>query len=78
MTDLNAQARDLLALRKARGLTQLDLAKTMGVVGSAVCFWEQGTQYPSLDKLPALAQALGVDYNELVPALILSRGRAGR
>lgn len=52
-------------LREARGMTLQDLADKMGVNRATVFRWEQGTRLPTLDKLPALAYALGVSLSAL-------------
>lgn len=55
------------AARKARGLTQPDLGKIVGVSKSAVNQWENGVvQNLKLGNLFAVAQALGKDVQELV------------
>lgn len=57
-----------LNIRQARinaALSQRDLAKMLGVSSVAVLKWENGKSFPSADKLPALANALGVPIDEL-------------
>ena len=46
-------------------MTQRDLAKKMGVSSVAVAKWENGKAFPSADKLPDLAKALGVPIDAL-------------
>lgn len=53
------------ALREAAGLSQSELARQMGVAQPSVLLWEQGRNYPTADKLPRLAQVLGVEISEL-------------
>lgn len=55
------------ALRRARGLTQAQLATEMGVTQAAVSEWEQvdGSR-PSIDRLRKLAAALGVTVDDLL------------
>ena len=43
---------------------------------AAVYAWEDGRAWPTIDKLPRLAEALGVDVSSLVDSLILTRRRA--
>ena len=43
------------ALRKARGMTQLDLADRMGVTDKAVSKWERDLSFPDTASLPKLA-----------------------
>ena len=68
------ETRTLKDLRQASGVTQRAMADSMGVSIPAVCRWEDGTAWPSIDKLPALADTLRVDLAELVPALIRTKG----
>src|SRR5436309_2230554 len=56
----------LKELRKAAGLTQGDLAKTVGVTQPAVSAWERGTPVPE-PLLVQVAAALGVDLSLLRP-----------
>lgn len=57
-----------LNIRRARinaALSQRDLARLLGVSSVAVVKWESGKTFPSANKLPALANALGVSIDEL-------------
>ena len=54
------------ALRKARGMTQLDLADRMGVTDKAVSKWERDLSFPDTASLPKLAETLGVTVDELM------------
>ncbi len=51
--------------RIARGMTQDALATKLGVVPSAVCFWESGAKSPAPNKYKKLARLLGVSPMEL-------------
>lgn len=55
----------ILKLRKKRNLTQSQLAEKLGTTQGAVSQWEKGTAFPSADKLPDLAKALGCSIEEL-------------
>ena len=46
--------------RRARGLTQRDLANAVGVSVSAVSYWESNTHPPSQKHLDAIVRALGL------------------
>ncbi|WP_312637174.1 helix-turn-helix transcriptional regulator [Oscillibacter sp.] len=46
-------------IREQKGISQAALADMVQVNQTAVSQWERGTAYPSCDKLPALADALG-------------------
>ena len=56
----------LAELRKAKGLTQKDLAETLHVSRQAISRWEVGTAAPSLDNLTYLSQLYGVPLDDLV------------
>lgn len=49
----------IAALRRERGLTQSELAETLGVSAQAVSKWETDTAYPDITLLPTLADELG-------------------
>lgn len=49
---------ELKAIRVAKGMTQSDLANTMGVTQPVITMWESGTTVPNGAKLPDLADAL--------------------
>ena len=53
-------------LRKAKGMTQLELAEQMGVTDKAVSKWERDLSCPDVNSLPKLAQILGVSVDELM------------
>ena len=61
-------ARNVAALRHARGLTQHDLAAAAGVPRSTVTSLESGTGNPSLQSLLKVAQALAAPLDELLAA----------
>lgn len=51
--------------REAAGLTVTQLADRLSVTPSAVCQWESGLTVPSVNKLPAIASALGCTIDAL-------------
>ena len=53
-------------LRKEKGLTQEELANTMGVSPQAVSKWENDQTCPDISALPKLAKLLGVSVDELL------------
>jgi transcriptional regulator with XRE-family HTH domain len=66
--DRNHRARigaQLLAMRDERELTQVDLAKMVGVTVAAVSQWECGDRTLPQERYPALAKALGMSKLEL-------------
>ena len=52
-------------LRRAKNLTQEELAKEINVTQGAISQWEKGLAQPTSDKLPELAKALGCSIDEL-------------
>ena len=56
----------LKQLRKERGLTQAQLAETLGVSNRSVSRWETGSNLPDLDLLVELAELYDVDLKELL------------
>ena len=52
-------------LREAAGLSQVQLADSMGVAQSAVSSWETEVFLPRTRQLPLLAQVLECEYNDL-------------
>lgn len=52
--------------RKARNMTQKELAQRLNVTDKAVSKWERGIGYPEITTIPLLAQLLGVTANELM------------
>ncbi|MBK6520160.1 MAG: helix-turn-helix domain-containing protein [Polyangiaceae bacterium] len=53
-----AQGARLLALRRAAGLTQVELAKALGVSNANIAFWEWSAKPPRSDVLPCLGSRL--------------------
>jgi len=56
----------LLALRKAVGLTQIELAKFLDVPQANIAFWEWSDKPPRSDLLPQMAKAFGVKLEDLL------------
>ena len=54
------------ALREAHGLTQRELADSVGVTDKAVSKWESGRGLPDISLVESLAAALGVSVAELL------------
>ena len=55
----------LKQLRKAKGLTQAQMASQLGVSMPAICAWETGKARPRDARMKALATALGIPMSEL-------------
>ena len=64
----------LKQLRKAKGMTQGQMAAQLGVSMPAICAWETGKARPRDARMKALANALGIPMSELfgpdVPELL--------
>lgn len=56
----------IIELRRAKGLTQEQLAGKVGVSAPAVSKWETGSSYPDIQLLPPLARALGCSMDRLM------------
>ena len=56
----------ITALRKARGMTQEQLAAALGVSGPAVSKWETGSSCPDIMLLCPLARVLGTNVDTLL------------
>lgn len=54
------------SLRKEKGMTQLELARQMGVTDKAVSKWERNLSFPDVASLPKLAEVLGTSVDELL------------
>ena len=53
-------------LRKAKGLTQKELAEKVHVSDKAVSRWETGKNYPDIETLVRLAEVFDVQVGELL------------
>ncbi|MBP3370431.1 MAG: helix-turn-helix transcriptional regulator, partial [Clostridia bacterium] len=52
--------------RKKNDLTQEALADRLGVTYQSISRWENGTTYPDLELIPAIAEVLAVTVDELL------------
>jgi len=53
-------------LRKAKGLTQEELAQALYVSRTAVSKWESGRGYPNIESMKAIAKFFGVTVDDLL------------
>ena len=53
-------------LRKAQGMTQLELADKMGVTDKAVSKWERDLSCPDVNSIPKLAEIFGMSVDDLM------------
>jgi len=56
---------NIRALRIQRGLKQYQLAKLIGVRQGRISDYESGKKSPSVERLPVIAAALGVEIGDL-------------
>ena len=56
----------LQELRKARSMTQEELAEALFVSRTAISKWEQGRGYPSLDSLKEISRFFSVSIDDLI------------
>lgn len=67
---------NLQTLRKAKGLSQEELAAQLNVVRQTISKWEKGRSVPSADQLVQLAEILGVSTETLLNASVQPDGAA--
>jgi len=60
-------------LRRARNLTQEEIAAHLGISFQSISKWERGDGYPDITMLPALAHYFGVSVDELLGMSELER-----
>lgn len=51
MTEKNSFGESLVEFRKAKGMTQKDLAEKLNVSDKAISRWETGKNYPDIETL---------------------------
>lgn len=58
--------KNLAVLRKNKGLTQMQLAKLIGVSTSTVAMWETGQRKPDYHTIVRLCEFFGTDFEQLL------------
>ena len=71
------QGARLAALRRAAGLSQVELAQLVGEPQQNIAFWEQSEKPPRSDVLPPLAKVLGVRVEQILEGELPETRRAG-
>ena len=66
MFQMNVIGKKISELRKAKNMTQMELADAINISFQAVSSWERGNTMPDISKLPELARLLGVTVDELL------------
>ena len=66
MFDTVKVGKKIAELRKARNMTQFELADALGISFQAVSNWERGASMPDISKFPDLADLFGVTIDEIL------------
>ena len=66
MFDMTRIGEKLSAARKAKDMTQTELADVLGISFQAVSNWERGNSMPDIAKLPEIAEILALSLDELL------------
>ena len=66
MFNMKQVGKRIVAFRKAKNMTQTELADQMNVSFQAVSNWERGNSMPDISKLPQLAELFGCSVDELL------------
>ena len=69
--DLNKNGKLLCDLRKAKGMTQKQVADKLGLVPKTVSKWETGRGFPDVSTVSLLAEILGVSEKTILSGEIL-------
>lgn len=66
MLDYGAIGRRIKTARKARGMTQFELAELVNISGSFYGHIERGTRIPSLETLVSIGHALNISLDNMI------------
>lgn len=66
MFDMNHTGSVIAERRRAKNMTQMELADALNISYQAVSNWERGVSMPDISKLPELAELLEVSIDELL------------
>ena len=58
--------KNIKALREKQGLSQVELAKKIGVTDKAVSSWETGAKTPRMGNIQKMADVFGVEKSEII------------
>lgn len=64
--DLRATGNRIKELRKASGLSVVELSEMTGLTIQSIYHWQYGMKLPSIDNLVILASIFGVTMDEIV------------
>ena len=62
------------SLRERKNLSQYKFAEMLGVAQSTVAMWETGTNIPTADKLPKIAEILNCTIDDLFGSTVETEG----
>ena len=62
-------------MRKRKNLTQLELAKKIGVTDRAISHWENGRRMPDLSLIKSLCNELDITVNDLLSGEIVDKDK---
>lgn len=66
MFDMKQIGKKISEFRKAKDMTQLELADQLSISFQAVSNWERGNSMPDISKLPELAEIFGVSIDDIL------------
>lgn len=66
MFDMMRIGKRISELRKAKDMTQLELADRLSISFQAVSNWERGNSMPDISKLPEIAEIFGVTVDDIL------------
>ena len=62
---INHMGKTLANLRKQKGVTQEEMANTIGTSAQAISKWECGKNYPDIELLPTIADYFNISVDSL-------------
>lgn len=71
-----AMGKRILALRRSHEMTQIELARILGMSQQSVLSMEQGDRRVRIDLIPVLARAFGVTADARAPADATAEGKS--
>lgn len=63
---INDMEKTLAELRKQKGVTQEEMANTIGTSAQAISKWERGKNYPDIELLPIIADFFSTTIDNLL------------
>ena len=66
MFDMQYSGKAIAKARRAKNMTQMELADTLNISYQAVSNWERGMSMPDISKLPELSEILGISTDEML------------